>query len=161
MTKEEIKEQYDMDAILERYSLRKNRSGFICCPFHKGDREASMKIYKNDFYCFGCGASGDIFSFVMQMEQISFLEAFQRLGGTTEYRSDFRSRFALYRLKKQQETRALNEKHRKEELQLQSNLITTYRNAMEQADPMSDTWCDCYNALQLALYRFEILGEQR
>ena len=68
MTKEEIKDLYSMKDILERYGLQKpNRAGFICCPFHK-EKTASMKIYKRDFNCFGCGANGDIFTFVMLMD---------------------------------------------------------------------------------------------
>lgn len=99
MTKEEIKERYSMREIIARYGLYPNRSGFISCPFHKGDREASMKIYDKDFHCFGCGANGDIFSFVQRMEDISFREAFQSLGGT--YQSPtFSSQLAIYRAKK-------------------------------------------------------------
>lgn len=44
MTKEEIKEQVSMRDVLIRYGLQTNRAGFIRCPFHLGDREASMKI---------------------------------------------------------------------------------------------------------------------
>ena len=65
MTSEEIKQTYSMRDILNKCGLpQPNRSGFIQCPFHKGDREASMKIYDKDFNCFGCGANGDIFTFV-------------------------------------------------------------------------------------------------
>ena len=55
MTKEEIKSAYSMRDILARYGIQPNRAGFIQCPFHKGDREPSMKIYEKDFHCFGCG----------------------------------------------------------------------------------------------------------
>ena len=44
-------------------------------PFHYGDHTASLKIYKDSFYCFGCGASGDIFDFVMRMERCDFKTA--------------------------------------------------------------------------------------
>lgn len=53
MTSEEIKQTYSMRDILNKCGLpQPNRSGFIQCPFHKGDREASMKIYDKDFNCF-------------------------------------------------------------------------------------------------------------
>lgn len=81
MTSEEIKAKYSMRDILAKYGIQPNRSGFICCPFHKGDREASMKIYGDSYYCFGCGASGDIFSFVERMEGCGFKDAFYALGG--------------------------------------------------------------------------------
>lgn len=82
MTSEEIKQTYSMRDILNKCGLpQPNRSGFIQCPFHKGDREASMKIYDKDFNCFGCGANGDIFTFIEMFYGISFKEAFRMLGG--------------------------------------------------------------------------------
>ena len=84
MTKEEIKEQVSMGIVLARYGYQPNRAGFINCPFHNGDRDASLKVYGKDYHCFGCGAHGDVFSFVMGMEGCSFKEAFQILGGTYE-----------------------------------------------------------------------------
>ena len=69
MNVDEIKSTYSMLDILDRYGLpRPNRAGFIRCPFHPADREPSMKIYPKDFNCFGCGANGDIFTFVQMMD---------------------------------------------------------------------------------------------
>lgn len=79
MTSDEIKEIYSMRDILIRYGLQPSRKGFIHCPFHQGDRDASMKVYDRDFHCFACGAHGDIFSFVMKMECCSFKDAFYLL----------------------------------------------------------------------------------
>ena len=79
MNSEEIKKTYSMRDILGRYGMQPNRAGFICCPFHK-EKTASMKIYQDSYYCFGCGAHGDIFDFVSQMEDITFREAFFQSG---------------------------------------------------------------------------------
>ena len=87
MTSEEIKASISMTELISRYGLRPDRAGFIRCPFHKGDREPSMKIYKDSYYCFGCGASGDIFAFVMQMDGKGFKDAFRQLGGEYEAHS--------------------------------------------------------------------------
>lgn len=84
MTSEEIKRTVSMEELVERYGLYPNRAGFIVCPFHKGDRNASLKIYKDSFYCFGCGAAGDVFDFVRKMDGMSFKEAFLFLGGEYE-----------------------------------------------------------------------------
>ena len=81
MTSDEIKKLYSMRDILARYGMHPNRAGFIRCPFHK-EKTASMKIYPDTYYCFGCGAHGDIFSFVSAMDGLSFREAFLELGGT-------------------------------------------------------------------------------
>lgn len=87
MNSEEIKKTYSMRDILGRYGMQPNRAGFICCPFHK-EKTASMKIYQDSYYCFGCGAHGDIFDFVSQMEDITFREAFFNLGGTYEQKKE-------------------------------------------------------------------------
>ena len=82
MTSEEIKATYSMRDILTKCGLpAPNRAVFCRCPFHKGDREPSMKIYDKDFHCFACGANGDIFDFVSRFYDISFKDAFRMIGG--------------------------------------------------------------------------------
>lgn len=82
MTIQEIKELHTMDEIARSYGFRPDRSGKIRCPFHSGDRHASLQLYKDHFHCFGCGAHGDVFDFVSRIEGIDFKTAFLRLGGT-------------------------------------------------------------------------------
>lgn len=84
MTSEEIKRTVSMTELVWKYGLYPNRAGFIRCPFHDGDKNASLKIYKDSFYCFGCGASGDVFDFVRRMDGMSFKEVFLFLGGEYE-----------------------------------------------------------------------------
>ena len=62
-----------------KYYININKKGkyyTCCCPFHK---ERTPSFFVNPslgfFKCFGCGASGDIFSFVENYENISFAEA--------------------------------------------------------------------------------------
>ena len=43
----------------ERYGLSVSRNGMVKCPFHD-DHTPSMKLNTNYYYCFGCGASGDV-----------------------------------------------------------------------------------------------------
>lgn len=160
MTKEEIKETYTMRDIVARYGFVPNRAGFIRCPFHRGDREASLKVYERDFNCFGCGANGDIFDFVMRMDGLTFTEAFQALGGTYA-KPSFASRLRIYQAQKRQETRRKREAREREERALNNRLITTLRKALDEQEPLSDEWCDSYNALQKQLYRHDILNEKR
>ena len=52
MTRDEIKQTFNMRDILAKCGLPEpNRAGFIKCPFHKGDHDASLKIYDKDFHC--------------------------------------------------------------------------------------------------------------
>lgn len=150
MTKEAIKAAYSMQDIAERYDLRPNRSGFISCPFHQ-DRGPSFKVYEQDFHCFGCGANGDIFDFVQRMEDVTFREAFQILGGTYETPT-FSSRLAVYRSRKRQAMLRKERQRLEDRKQFNLMLIGMYRRYMECSEPFSQVWTDCYNALQYQLY---------
>ena len=160
MTREEIKSAYSMREIVERYGLNPNRAGFIRCPFHKGDNDASMKIYKDSYHCFGCGANGDIFTFIQQMDNCDFKTAFYSLGGTYE-KPTFQSKLSVYRLKKQEEQRKKEEIKLKRKKELNNMLIDIYRDWMKKSEPFSDVWCDCSNALTKQLYIHEVLNEKR
>ena len=81
MTLEEIKETVTMRDVMDKYKIKVSRSNMCCCPIHK-EKHPSMKIYKDSFNCFSCGAHGDIFSFVQEMEKCDFKTAFMFLGGT-------------------------------------------------------------------------------
>lgn len=161
MNSEGIKKAYSMRDILGRYGLQPNRAGFICCPFHK-EKTASMKIYQDSYYCFGCGAHGDVFDFVMAMENLSFRETFLDLGGTYEHKKEiFSERMARYHAQKDREMRLKQAEVLEAKRKLNNDLIDIYREWYEKSIPFSDTWTDCYNALQYQLYLHEILNEPR
>jgi DNA primase len=86
--KETVKQQADIVRIIGDYiRLKKagaqNYSGL--CPFH-GEKTASFSVHatRQFYHCFGCGVSGDVFSFVQKIENITFPEAVrliaQKLG---------------------------------------------------------------------------------
>ena len=151
MTTDEIKAAYSMRDIAGRYGLVPDRKGFIHCPFHQGDSGASLKIYSKDFHCFGCGKNGDIFKFVQLMDDVSFKDAFLSLGGTYE-KPTFQSELAIYRFKKKREMNRLKARKERDVKDINNALISVYRRYIERSEPMSDVWCDCYNALQYQLY---------
>ncbi len=80
---EQIREATNIvDLVSEHVRLKKrgrNYSGL--CPFHN-EKTPSFSVLedKGIFKCFGCGKGGDVFSFVMQMEGLTFPEALQRLA---------------------------------------------------------------------------------
>ena len=79
----EIKHLLPAVAVFSAYGLPPNRSGFVQCPFHQGDRHASLKVYsgnKAGWHCFGCGAGGSVIDFAMRYFGISFREACLRLN---------------------------------------------------------------------------------
>ena len=82
--------QVDLRSFLERfYGLTFNAKGFTHCPFHQPDRNPSFKVTQEngrggqwfDFHCQNEGGnfSGDIISFVMKKEVVSFLEASKKI----------------------------------------------------------------------------------
>lgn len=75
---EDIKENVSMPELLERYGIEV-KHGFAVCPFHN-ERTASMKVYPDGFYCFGCGAGGDVISFAAKMEELGNAQAALRLA---------------------------------------------------------------------------------
>ncbi len=62
----------------ERYGLTVRRNHMTCCPFHH-DRHPSMKLNENYFYCFGCGAHGDVIDFVARFFHLTSYEAARKL----------------------------------------------------------------------------------
>lgn len=50
------------------------------CPFHN-EKSPSFYVYEDSFHCFGCGAHGDAFAFIMRTEGGGFMEAVERLAG--------------------------------------------------------------------------------
>jgi DNA primase len=61
---------------------RKGRVFWGCCPFHK-EKSPSFKVEneRRNYKCFGCGAGGDAFKWVMETEGLSFPEAVEKLAG--------------------------------------------------------------------------------
>lgn len=58
----QIKEALMMSDVLEHYGFTVRR-GLMLCPFHS-EKTPSFKVYPDSFYCFGCGAGGDVIRFV-------------------------------------------------------------------------------------------------
>lgn len=78
----QLKERLGMDEVAQRYGFSPNRSGFIQCPFHKGDNHGSLKLYpgQKGWHCFGCQRGGSVIDFVMQLYGIDFRQACLRLN---------------------------------------------------------------------------------
>ena len=71
-----------LDVVGSYVSLKKKGKRYwACCPFHQ-EKTPSFSISPEDglYYCFGCHAGGDVFSFVEKMENLSFMEAVERLA---------------------------------------------------------------------------------
>jgi DNA primase len=83
-----VKQQADIVRIIGDYVKLKKAGAQNCaglCPFH-GEKTASFSVHatRQFYHCFGCGVSGDVFSFIQKIENITFPEAVrlvaQKLG---------------------------------------------------------------------------------
>lgn len=147
MNLEDLKQQYSMKDIVERYGFRPDRAGFIHCPFHSGDHTASLKVYSDNFYCFGCHTHGDIFSFVQRMENCSFREAYKILGGESGPLSDA----AITRIAKRKREQKRYQKRLDDALHgtvKASDELLDAKRRLEELEPLSDEWCALQNKIQ-------------
>lgn len=88
----------------ERYGLPIQQGSMTRCPFH-ADRTPSMKLNEVYFYCFGCGASGDVIDLAAKLFGLSGYEAAKKLAadfGIAEQKPSIHAR--LQRGKTQAET---------------------------------------------------------
>lgn len=79
----ELKYRSDISEIASSYMQLKRRGRNLVglCPFH-GEKTPSFNIYTENgsFYCFGCGAGGDVITFIMKIENLDYMEAVKFLA---------------------------------------------------------------------------------
>ena len=79
----EIRNNTDIVEVISNYVplTKKGKNYFGVCPFHD-DHSPSMSVdpVKQIYKCFSCGAGGNVFTFVMNYENIEFVQAVKLLG---------------------------------------------------------------------------------
>ena len=71
-----------VDVISDHVQLKKQGRQYMgLCPFH-GENSPSFSVSpdKQLYHCFGCGAGGNVFSFLMELEGLSFIESVTKLA---------------------------------------------------------------------------------
>lgn len=80
---EEVRSRNDIVDVVSGYVklTRKGSNYFGLCPFHN-EKSPSFSVSrgKQMYYCFGCGAGGNVFTFLMEYENYSFQEALKELA---------------------------------------------------------------------------------
>ncbi len=81
----EIKYKNPIEEVVSRYVnlKRAGRNLNGLCPFHN-EKTPSFTVYTDtsSFYCFGCGAGGDVFGFIRKIENLDYVEAVKKLADT-------------------------------------------------------------------------------
>lgn len=79
----ELRMRNDIESVVSGYVNLKRRGNTMVglCPFHN-EKTPSFTVYTNNgsFYCFGCGAGGDVITFVRQIENLDYMEAVRFLA---------------------------------------------------------------------------------
>ena len=76
---ERVKAAVTLRQAAETYGLAVSRNGMTCCPFHE-DKHPSLKLNEDYFFCFGCGASGDVIDFTARLFGLSPKDATEKLA---------------------------------------------------------------------------------
>lgn len=78
-----LKQNNPIESVMSEYvTLKRQSRGYVCvCPFHS-DKNPSCSINTAEgyFHCFGCGAGGDVITFVMKIENLDYIEAVKFLA---------------------------------------------------------------------------------
>lgn len=160
MTLEEVK-RIPMREVVAMYGFTMNRAGFIHCPFHSGDKGASLKVYEKDWFCHACCVGGDQIEFVRRMDGLSFREAFMRLGGTYDTGNGKEIREKVRQAELRRKEKAAKEAAVRAELDAHNRYITLMRNGLDCFPVFSDEWCFCQNKLSYLLYVHDEMSEMR
>lgn len=80
---QELNAKNDIESVVSSYVPMKRRGRNLVglCPFH-GEKTPSFNLYPetNSFYCFGCGAGGDVITFIRKIENLSYIDAVKFLA---------------------------------------------------------------------------------
>ena len=74
-----VKENVNLREAAELYGIDVNRYGKALCPFHN-DRNPSLYVADDHYYCFACGEHGDVIDFVGRLFQLSPYDAARKLA---------------------------------------------------------------------------------
>lgn len=117
-----------MPEVVRRYGIEINRAGFCRCPFHN-EKTASMKIYPTSFFCYGCGAGGDVIDFVRLYEHSDFKTAFRMLGGDFTGQSN-KNVLSAYKRLADKRTKERQKARKAQALDDSRAMLEAYRNAL-------------------------------
>lgn len=157
---EDIKRLVGMQQAAEYYGYHVDRQGRCLCPFHK-DQHPSMKIYPHDkgYYCFSCGAGGDVVKFVAVLYGLENEAAAHKL--IEDFSLQIKTEGLSYREKREQESKIKRIREMQEFSQRADRIMMQYRRKLCEAarDPESAYFTEAMQMLCIVEYRLECLKE--
>ena len=76
---DDVKRLVSVEEAAKEYGLRVTKSNYALCPFHT-ERTPSLKLYRDRFVCFGCGAGGSVIDLVGKLYGMTPIEAVKKLN---------------------------------------------------------------------------------
>ena len=145
-----------MEEVIRLYGYTPNRSGFICCPFH-GEKTPSLKVYKDHWHCFGCGAGGSVIDFAMNLFHLRFPAAVVRLNADFHLglSAEKPNRADLDRLKAAQARKRAEERRRENEYMDKVYEFRQLHEAYKTAAPDSEEYAEACRRLPVLEQWFE------
>lgn len=143
-----IRDTTKITSIVGRYVVwdkKKSKPGrgdmWACCPFH-GERAPSFHAddRRGKYHCFGCGADGDVFRFLMEKTGCTFPEAIAQLGGEIDLIDESPQERAA-REKRDQERRDAYERDKRQE---EANVRESARGIWDATTPIAGTLGEQY-----------------
>lgn len=146
---DKIKQSVSCRQLLETNGIRINRQGFCICPLH-GDTDASLKVYKDSWHCFGCHKGGDVINLARELYRCGFNDAIERLNDEFFIGLDLnrqmtdreKNLWALQRASAEQKRR----KAKRMKTQLEKNYLDSLSmflwldNLVQENEPTDDEW---------------------
>ncbi len=139
-----IREQHNISDVIGRFvtwDRKKSKPAkgdwWACCPFH-GEKSPSFHCEdaKGRYHCFGCGASGDHFKFLMDYRGLSFPQALEELGGERrEMTPEEKQEWA----EKQRQLEAQRAEREQQQLDDQQSRVMNARNLWGSCKSFGDT----------------------
>ncbi len=82
---ETVKQSVSLRHAASFYGIHVQRNGKTACPFH-ADVDPSLQLYEDHYYCYGCGAHGDVTDFMAGIFHLTPLEAARKLAADSHIR---------------------------------------------------------------------------
>lgn len=156
----EIKRAVGMRQAAEYYGFHVDGRGNCLCPFHK-DRHPSMKIYPHNrgYYCFSCGAGGDVVKFVARLFDLNNESAAHKL--IEDFALPIRLGNLSYREKRERELAARQYQEVRRFTHYACAVLGLYRIRLCEAirSPGSAHFAEGLQMLSITDYRLECLLE--
>jgi len=124
---ETIREHNEISDVIGSYVQLKRAGNSLkaCCPFHK-EKTPSFHVNaaRQSFHCFGCGAGGDVFNFIMRHENLDFMQAAKRLAERANLPFEF---------DRESTTSGVPSSRKEELLRLHTQLTDWYQRCLQES----------------------------